>query len=177
MTVVMRTGADPARLLGAVRTQVWAVDPDQPVPGLETVAAVVSDSVAAPRFRTLLVNTFAGLALLLAALGIYGVISYSVSRRTRDIGVRMALGAEPADIFRMVVGEGLALAVAGVAVGLGLAFFATRILASLLFGVTATDPLTYAAVACLLVGIAALASYIPARRATRIDPIEALRAE
>ncbi|MDE3156208.1 MAG: ABC transporter permease [Acidobacteriota bacterium] len=177
MTVVMQTRTDPEQLLGAVRARVWAVDPDQPVPALDTLAGVVSDSVATPRFRTLLVATFAGLALLLAALGIYGVVSYSVSRRTRDIGVRIALGAGRPAIVRMVVGEGLALALAGVAVGLCLALAATRVLASLLFDVTATDPLTYAAVAAVLVGVAGLASYLPARRAMRIDPIEALRAE
>ncbi len=177
MTMVLQTPVEPQSLLGSVRAQVWAVDPDQPIDDVASLSSVVSESVAAPRFRMLLVNTFAALALVLAAVGIYGVIWYSVSRRAPDIGLRMALGAGAGDIVRMIVREGLALASGGLAIGLLMSVMATRLLRALLFDVGPTDPITYATVAALLLAVAGVASYLPARRATRIDPIEALRSE
>jgi len=135
----------------------------------------ISDSVARPRFRTGLLSAFAAIALLLAATGIYGVIAYSVAQRTQEIGIRMALGAHRADVLRLVLGQGTMLAIEGIGLGLAGALLLTRLLGSLLFAVSPTDPLTFAAVSIGLTGVALLASYIPARRATRIDPLVALR--
>jgi putative ABC transport system permease protein len=147
---------------------------------MDTVVAmrqIVSDSVAEPRFRTLLLGAFAVIATLLAAVGVYGLISYSVTQRTREIGIRMALGARPSQVMGPVVREGLALGLAGVAIGLAGALLSTRLLSNFLFGVEATDPVTFASVAALLLAVAFIASYIPSRRALRVDPITALRAE
>ena len=175
--LLVRTTSDPLALAAAVREQVWAVDKDQPVSNIETMEQVVAGSVAQPRFIMMLLGTFAAVALLLSAVGIYGVISYSVSQRTHEIGIRMALGAQRRDIFRLVVGQGMKLTLIGVAVGLAGSFALTRFLQSLLFGVSATDPVTFAGVAALLAAVALLACYIPARRATKVDPMVALRHE
>ncbi|HEX7315759.1 MAG TPA: ABC transporter permease [Pyrinomonadaceae bacterium] len=175
--VVRTSSADPLALAAAVRGEVAAVDRDQPVSTVRTMEEVVSGSVAQQRFRTLLLAVFAGVALLLAGVGIYGVIAYSVTQRTHEIGIRMALGAGAADILKMVVRQGMALALAGVAVGLLAAFALTRLLSSLLFGVTATDAVTLAAVSLLIVAVALLACFIPARRATKVSPTVALRYE
>jgi putative ABC transport system permease protein len=175
--VVRTSSSDPLALASAVRGEVAAVDRDQPVSAVRTMEEVVSGSVAQQRFRTLLLAAFAGVALLLAGVGIYGVISYSVTHRTHEIGVRMALGAGAADILKLVVGRGMALALAGIAVGLLAALALTRVLSSLLFGVTATDTATFAAVSLLIAGVAFLACYLPARRAMKVDPMEALRYE
>jgi putative ABC transport system permease protein len=137
----------------------------------------VSDSMLQRRLSTLLLAIFGGLALALALIGVYGVMSYTVAQRQAEIGLRMALGARPLDVVRMVVGRSVALALAGFVLGVALAFPLARLLASLLFGVTPADPLTYAGVGALLVGVAALASWLPARRAARVDPLVALRAE
>ncbi|HKY06567.1 MAG TPA: FtsX-like permease family protein, partial [Blastocatellia bacterium] len=160
-----------------VRSQLAQVDPNQPIANIRTVDDLVVDSTARPRFTSILVGIFATLALALAAIGIYGVISYSVSQRANEIGIRMALGARPSDVFRLVIGEGLALAVAGIAIGIAASLALTQFMSSQLFGVTATDPATYLSVSGLLALIALAACYTPARRATRVDPMVALRHE
>ena len=175
--VVRTTSPDPLALASAVRGEVAAVDRDQPVSAVRTMEEVVSGSVVQQRFRTLLLAAFAGVALLLAGVGIYGVMSYGVAMRTNEIGVRMALGAGAADILKMVVGQGMALALAGVGVGLLAALALTRVLSSLLFGVAATDAVTFAAVSLLIAAVALLACLLPARRATKVDPMVALRYE
>jgi putative ABC transport system permease protein len=177
MSVVIRAATDITRLGPAVRQTVLAVDKDQPVGSIRTLEDVVTDSFARQRFLLMLLGAFGVLALLLAAVGTYGVMSYTVTQRTQEVGIRMALGAQPKDVLRLVVGKGIRLGIAGVVLGLLGALAATRVLASSLFGVTATDPATFAAVALLLAGVALLASYLPARRATRVDPLVALRYE
>jgi putative ABC transport system permease protein len=173
--VVLRTHDDPRGAVANVRTQLASVDPTLPMAHVATLEQNVSNAVAQPRFQTLLLGSFAALALLLGASGLYGILSSSVLRRTREIGIRLALGGAPADIRRMVVGEGLRLVVVGIALGLVAAFGVTRYLETLLFGVSARDPLTFSAVPLVLVLTALLASYVPVRRATRIDPAVALR--
>ncbi len=153
------------------------LDPDLPIFGLSTMKQVVSESVSQPRFYLLLLGAFAGVALLLAALGVYGVISYAVSQRTRELGIRIALGASERRVVRLVVTAGFSLAVAGVAAGLIASLYLTRLLRTLLFGVPSTDPLTFAIVALLLLTVAALAALIPARRAASVNPVIAMRAE
>ena len=177
MVLVARTDGDPRPLVEGVRTQLRALDREEPISGPTTLDEVLSQSVAQPRSRTLVFAAFAALALLLAAVGVYGVVSYAVSRMTRDIGVRVALGAGAADIVRMVVARGLRPVVAGLALGLVGALALSRMLTTLLFVVTPTDPLTYAAVASTLLAVAAIAAYVPARRAARVNPIVALRTE
>jgi putative ABC transport system permease protein len=174
-TVVLRTADDPRRTIADVRSRLSSVDPSLPMAHVTTLEQNVSNAVARPRFQTLLLGSFAGLALLLGASGLYGILSYGVVRRRREIGIRLALGGAPADIRRMIVGEGLRLVAAGVGTGLALAFVITRYLEALLFGVSARDPITFSLVPLILVATALLASYIPVRRATRIDPVIALR--
>jgi putative ABC transport system permease protein len=176
-TLIVRTAGGPTAILGSVREQVWALDRQQPLYNVRTVDQVVAAAIARPRFNMLLISILAGVALVLAAVGIYGVISYSVSQRIHEIGVRMALGASAADVLKLVVGQGMLLAGIGLGVGLIAAFAVTRIMSSLLFAVSATDPLTYFGLAILLGAIALLACYIPARRATKVNPVTALRAE
>jgi putative ABC transport system permease protein len=175
--VVVRTAGDPAGLAAVVRNEVHALDPTMPIEGVQPMTQVVAESVAEPRFRTMLLGLFGGLALLLAVIGIYGVISYSVGRRPRAVGIRLALGAGRRDVLRLVLTEGLALTGAGLAAGAAGAALLTRFLTSLLYDVGRLDPLTYAAVAVMLVGAGLLASWLPARRAMRVDPLIALRAE
>jgi predicted permease len=177
MTLVVRTAGDPARLAPSVRRALAATDPELAAADVRTMRQVVDRSVAQPRFTMLLLSTFGGVALLLAAVGVYGVISYGVAQRTREFGIRTALGARRADVLRLVLGQGLGLAALGVGLGLVGALAATRALRSLVFAVRTTDPATYAAIAVLLLGVAALASLVPARRATRADPTRALRQE
>jgi predicted permease len=173
--LVVRTAVDPMSLAASVRNAIWAVDKDQPVSNMNAMEDVVARALARQRFSMLLLAIFAGLALVLAAVGIYGVMSYSVAQQTREIGIRIALGAQRGDVLKMTVMQGLKLVVVGLAIGLAAAFVLTRVMASLLFGISATDPLTFLVISVVLLGVALLASYIPALRATRVDPMVALR--
>jgi putative ABC transport system permease protein len=175
MTLTVRTAADPLALAPSVEAQVYALDKDQPVSDVKTMDQWIATSLAAARFSSMLLTVFAGLALLLAAIGIYGVMSYLVSQRTPEIGIRLALGAERRDITRMIVANGTRLALAGLGIGVVLAAALSRTLTSLLFQTAPTDPSTFAAVAGVLGAVAIVASYLPARRAARITPVEALR--
>jgi putative ABC transport system permease protein len=177
VALVMRTASDPARLSNAARAAILEVDPDQPVSKIRTMEQVVSGSVSQPRFRTLLLGLFAGLALILAAIGIYSVLSYSVTQRTHEIGIRIAVGASQGDVLKLVIGQSMMLVLVGVSTGVLAALGLTRLVSSWLYGVGSTDAATFTAVALLLLGVAFLASYIPARRATKIDPMVALRYE
>jgi putative ABC transport system permease protein len=177
MKLVVRTASDPLRFAPALRQAVMEVDRDQPVSLVASMEQNLSDSIATKRFAATLLTIFAAVALLLAVVGIYGVIAYSVTRRRQEIGVRMALGARGGDVLRMVVGQGTLLALIGVIIGLAAAFPLTRVIASLLYGVKAADPAVYSGVALLLIAVAALASYLPARRAAKVDPVVALRYE
>jgi len=174
-TLVVRTAAAPRLLAEAVKAQVWALGPDLPVTRVRTMEEILAEAVGQDRFKTLLLGLLAGVALLLAAVGIYGVMAYSVGRRAHEIGVRMALGARAAEVFAMVVGQGLRLSALGAALGLVGALGLSRVLAGLLHGVSPTDPGTFAAVTLLLTAVAALACSLPARRAARVDPLVALR--
>jgi putative ABC transport system permease protein len=175
--LVVRTKGDPGLIAGAVRQAVWSVDKDQPVSNVRTLDQVFAAAISQERFQTLMLGLFAALALLLACVGLYGVISYAVVQRTHEIGLRMALGAQPVDVLRLVIRQGMTLTLAGLVVGIVAGTFVTRVLTDLLFGVTPRDPLTFTGVPVLLFVVALLACYIPARRATRIDPLVALRAE
>jgi putative ABC transport system permease protein len=175
--LVVRTKSDPTVIAAAVRQAVWSVDKDQPVSNVRTLDQVFATAISQERFQALMLGLFAALALLLACVGLYGVISYAVVQRTHELGVRMALGAQPVDVLRLVIKQGMTLTLAGLVVGIVAGTFVTRILTDLLFGVTPRDPLTFAGVPVLLLLVALLACYIPARRATRIDPLIALRSE
>ncbi|HET7216348.1 MAG TPA: ABC transporter permease [Terriglobia bacterium] len=175
--VVARSSMSTASVAAGIRRAVNSIDKSLPVTDVDSFPEVIHASVAQDRFRTLLMTSFSAIALLLAAVGIFGVISYSAAQRTREIGIRMALGAERRDVLRMVVGQGLKLALIGVAIGVACALPLTRFLSSLLYGVTPTDPLTFIAVSVILIAVATLACYIPARRAAKVDPMVALRYE
>ena len=180
VTIVVRTPLDIASVMPAIKNAVYGAGSDQPIFNVETMQQIVSESMSSQRFPMILLGTFAGLALLLAAVGIYGVISYSVAQRIHEIGIRMALGAHKHDVFRMVVGQGIALTLAGLAIGVVAALILTRVLSSfslLLYGVGASDPVTFIAVSVILFFVAAVACYIPTRRAMRVDPMVALRYE
>jgi putative ABC transport system permease protein len=177
MGVVVRTAGDPAAMAPAVRGEILKLDPEQPVSNVRTMETVLADSLMLRRISMLLLTIFATLALTLATVGIYGLTAYSVSRRTHEIGLRVALGASQSQILRLVVGRGLVVSLIGAGIGVAAAFELTRGLAGMLYDVTATDPLVFAGVPLLLVAVSALASYVPARKATRIDPLVALRYE
>ncbi|MBX6365207.1 MAG: ABC transporter permease [Gemmatimonadetes bacterium] len=177
MSIVLRTTGDPNRVVPLARAAVSEVDRDQPIARVATLEQLVSDSLGERRLSTTLLAAFAGLALLLAALGIYGIMAHHVAQRTRELGVRMALGAAARDVLGLVLRQGMGLAVTGIVIGLVGALALTRLMASQLYAVRATDPATFAAVAAILGVVALLATAIPALRATRVDPVEALRQE
>lgn len=177
LPLVVRTKSEPEALAGAVRKEIEAVDPDVAVSKVRTMTQMMSAALAEWRFALLLLGMFAATALLLAAIGIYGVMAYAVTRRRHEFGVRMALGAQAQDLMKLVIKEGMTLALVGVAIGLAASFALTRLLRTLLFGVSATDPLTFGVIAALLTGVALLACWIPAWRATKVDPMVALRCE
>jgi len=177
MTVIVKGSLDPNQLIGSIRDQVRQIDPDQPIYGIRTMDQIRSESVTSERLNLTLLSLFAAIALVLAIVGIYGVMSYSVTQRTHEIGIRMAIGAQRRDVFKMIIGQGMLLAVIGVVFGLVGAFGLTRLMASMLFGVEPTDPLTFGSIALLLSGVALLACYLPGRRATKVDPVVSLRYE
>jgi putative ABC transport system permease protein len=177
MTVVLRTEKDPLALVAAAHNELLQLDPEQPMAAISTMDELLAGSVSRSRFTMLVLGVFAALALVLACVGIYGVIAFSVLERTQEFGIRMALGANQRDVLRLVLGQGTRLTLLGVGLGIVAALVVTRLMATLLYGVSVTDPLTFTAVALLLALVALGASYIPARRATRVDPIVALRYE
>ena len=177
MNVVVRTSTPPASLATAMRQAVWSLDGTLPLADLQPMDRVLFDSVARPRFLTLLLALFGAVALALAAVGTYGVMSYTVAERTHEIGIRMALGAKAGSVVKLVVVQGLQVAGIGLALGIAGAFALTKFMSSILFGVSASDVTTFVGVPILLMAVASVACLIPARRATRVDPIEVLRAE
>jgi putative ABC transport system permease protein len=176
-TLTMRTSSDPETLAPAIRNQVYAEDRDQAVATLKTLSQITSDSVASRRLTMSLLTVFAIIALSLAAVGLYGVLAYSVTQRVHEIGIRIALGAEPRDVLKLVMNQALVLSSVGGVVGLAGAFALTRLISNLLFGIGAGDPATYLAILAMLYAVVLLASYVPARRATKVDPVIALRYE
>ncbi|HEY7547479.1 MAG TPA: FtsX-like permease family protein, partial [Blastocatellia bacterium] len=177
MLLTVRTKSDPASLIGSLREQIWSVDKDLAIADPTTMKEALAKSVAPERFSMLLLTVFAALAMALAAVGIYSVLSYSVTQRAHEIGVRMALGARGGDVIRLVVAHGMKLTLAGIVLGVGSALALTRLMKSLLYEVSVTDPLTFILIPVVLAGVALAASFIPARRATKVDPIVALRYE
>ncbi|HKR61333.1 MAG TPA: ABC transporter permease [Pyrinomonadaceae bacterium] len=176
-TIVVKTTGDPLAMIGAVRNEIVAVDKDQAVFQVATLDQLLGESIVVRRFFMLLLSVFAGLALILAAVGIYGVMSFVVTQRTQEIGIRMALGAQAGDVLKLIVKNGAVLALIGIAVGLVAAFAVTRLMEKLLFGISATDASTFAFVSAVLIGVVLFACYVPARRATKVDPLVALRYE
>lgn len=177
MTIALRSNLDPTSLEAAVRREVQAIDPDKAVASVKTMDQLIGESVGERRLSLVLFGLFAVVALLLSAVGIYGVMAYGVTQRTHEIGIRIAVGAQPRDVVKLVVGRGMTLALTGVAIGVGAAYGLTRLMASLLFEISTTDPATFVVIALILVGVALLACYIPALRATKVDPMVALRHE
>jgi putative ABC transport system permease protein len=177
MSMLVRTTVEPASLTTAVRNEIHALDKTLPIYNVKTMRDVAAASVAPRRASMLLLTAFASVALLLAVIGIYGITAYYVTQRTHEIGVRMALGAQRADVLRLIIGQGIRLTLFGLALGMVCAFALTRVMATLLYGVKPTDPVTFAGGALLLALVALLACYIPARRATKVDPMVALRYE
>jgi len=177
VSLVVRTESNPASLSGAIRSEVLAIDKEQPVSRIRTLDQIISGSVQQQRFLMLLLGVFAAVALILAAVGLYGVMNYAVTQRTHEIGIRMALGANAGNVLRLIVGRGMMLAMIGVAIGLAGAFALTRLMSKLVFSVSTTDPLTFASISVLLTGVALVACLVPAHRATRVDPMVALRHE
>jgi putative ABC transport system permease protein len=177
MTLVVKSASDPMGLVAAVQSEVWNIDKNLPVSQIMSMEQAISDSVGQQRFNMLLLGIFAGLAMILAAIGIYGVMSYSVTQRTHEIGIRMALGASYSDVLWMIVKQGITLTAIGVSLGIAGAFILTRLMSSLLYGVSATDPITFIVIPLLLTGVALGACFVPARRATKVDPMVALRYE
>jgi len=177
LNLVVHSDAESGPLVSAVRGAVRSIDRDQPIDRITTMPELLSQSVAQPRFYTGLLTSFAVIAFALAALGIYGVVSYTVTQRVHELGIRIALGADKRDVLKLVLGKGMVLTLAGLAIGLGGSLALTRLISGLLFGISPTDPPTFAVVTLLLMGVALLACYVPARRATKVDPIVSLRCE
>jgi putative ABC transport system permease protein len=177
MSVHVRTSGDPKELAATLRREVNALDPNLPAFNVMSLAENIEISLFPARLGAVLLGVFGSLALLIASIGIYGVMSYGVSERTKEMGIRMALGARGSDVLRLVISQGMWLAIIGVGIGAGLALVATRVVKSYLYDVSPTDPLTFAGIAFLLISVALLACYIPARRATKVDPLVALRYE
>jgi putative ABC transport system permease protein len=177
MGILVRTASDPMSLANAARGKIWEIDPDQPIENVKSMQQVLYDSVSSNRFNMILFGIFAAVALVLAAVGVYGVIAYTVSQRTHEIGIRVALGASSRDILKLIVGQGVVLSVIGVLLGLVAAFVLTRTMSGLLYDVSPTDPITFVSIALLLLAVAVIASYVPARRATKVDPTIALKYE
>jgi putative ABC transport system permease protein len=177
MDIVIKTSSDPHGFIAAIKKEVQAIDPHQPLANVHTLEEYLTDHSSARRFNLLLLAVFATVALLLGAIGIYGMMAYSIAERTQEIGIRMALGAQRPDILKLILGQGMKLVLAGIALGLSGALALMRLIESLLFGVSPTDPLTFAGAAIFLCVVAALACWIPARRATAVDPLIALRQE
>ena len=177
LTMVLRTAGDPSTLIASAREAIWSIDRNVPLSNIQTMDRTVALSIAQPRFYTTMLLSFAVVALALGAVGLFGVLSFVVSRRTREIGLRMALGAFEKDVLGMMVKRGLGLTIAGVALGILAALLVTRVLRAFLYDVAPTDPATFIAVSILLIGVAFAASYLPARRAARVDPMDALRYE
>jgi putative ABC transport system permease protein len=177
ITLLVRSQLKPENLIAPVKKEIYTLDPQLPITDIKTLDEFRADSMAVPRFNAFLLGLFAGLALLLTAVGLFGVMSYSVTQRTNEIGIRLALGAQITDVLRLVIGQGMRLVMLGVLIGLAASMALTRLMANLLFEVSTTDPLTFAGVALLLIGVVLLACWIPARRATKVDPIIALRCE
>jgi len=177
MYLAVRTTADPLAVAATVRRELARIDRDQPISDVRTMDERIGRSLAGRRFNMVLLAIFASLALTLAGIGIYGIVAYSVTERTHEIGVRLALGAQRRDVMAMIVAQGMVMAVIGAAVGVVAALLLTRVMSSLLFGVSAADPVTFAAIPVLLGAVAFVACWVPARRATRVDPLVALRTE
>jgi predicted lysophospholipase L1 biosynthesis ABC-type transport system permease subunit len=177
MSIAIRTAGPPMTLAAAARKTVWDLNPRLPVANVRSITGIVSRSMARTTYTAILLGIAACMALLLGSIGIYGVISYIVSQRTREIGVRMALGARRADVSRMVLCQGVSVSLVGIVIGIASTLGLTRFMSALLYGVSSTDPVTILAVSLLLLSVTALASYIPARRAATVDPVEALRCE
>jgi putative ABC transport system permease protein len=177
MTVVIRTGGDPLALAGASREAIRSIDPNQPVANVETVSGLVARSIAQPRANSLIIATFASVAVMLAMIGIFGLVAHDVAQRTRELGIRLALGEQPSGIRALVIGDGFKLVLIGLVLGIPAALAAGRWLSSLLFNISPADPVTLLAAAATLVVVSLVACAIPARRATRIDPIATLRSE
>ena len=177
MSFVVRTASDPESLVQPVSAAIYSIDKEQALTDIQTLEQVLTESLSGRRFNMTLLLTFAGVALVLAAVGVYGVMNYTVTLRRRELGIRMALGAGRMDVLRLVLGQGLALTLIGVAAGLISAYALTRFMASLLYGVTATDYITFVSVSAVLIAVGVAASYLPARRATKVNPTIALRTE
>jgi len=177
MDIVIRAAADPLSMVSAVRHEILDIDPDQPIAEIRTMEQRIAESLSSRRFNMMLLGLFAALALVLAGVGIYGVVAYAVTQRTHEIGVRVALGAQRRDVLALLVGEGMTLALLGVGIGLAGALALTRLMSGLLFSVSPTDPATFATITVILALVALAASYVPARRAARVNPVTALRAE
>jgi len=174
---VVRTNVDVETMVPSLRAAVSAIDKNMAIFNVKTLEKVVSDSIAQPRFNMVLLAIFAGLALILASVGIYGVMSYSVTQRTQELGVRMALGAQRRDIFSLVLKQGIILALIGVGIGVAGAIGLSKVLGSVLYGISATDPLTFISVALIMIVVALVACFFPARKATKVDPLTAMRYE